>query len=155
MLLGVDAAEELRYLVLAAQRDGNRRLTALLRPLGVTPAQAEALRVVADAPSPPTVRDVGSRLVCEPGHPSRLVASLVDLGLLDRTPDPDDGRASRLELTARGRRTADALRDAERRFHAELAAAVGSARDAEAAMRVLRGVAGDGASAAALRRRLA
>ena len=43
MLIGMDPVEELRYLVLAVQRDGNRALAALLRPLGVTPAQAEVI----------------------------------------------------------------------------------------------------------------
>ena len=33
----MDSVEELRYLVLAAQRDGNRMLAAQLRPLGLTP----------------------------------------------------------------------------------------------------------------------
>lgn len=41
-------AEELRYLILAIQREGNRLLAAELRPLGVTPSQAEVLRVLSD-----------------------------------------------------------------------------------------------------------
>ena len=38
--------EELRYLILAVQREGNRRLAQALRPHGVTPAQAEVLRLL-------------------------------------------------------------------------------------------------------------
>jgi hypothetical protein len=38
-------AEELRYLVLAAELEGKRQLARQLRPLGLTPAQAEVLRV--------------------------------------------------------------------------------------------------------------
>ena len=41
-------AEELRYLILAIQREGNRLLAADLRPLGITPSQAEVIRVLAD-----------------------------------------------------------------------------------------------------------
>ena len=36
-------ASELRFLVLAAQREGNRQLTQALRDLGLTPAQAEVI----------------------------------------------------------------------------------------------------------------
>ena len=40
--------EELRYLILALQREGNRLLAAGLRGLELTPSQAETLRVLAD-----------------------------------------------------------------------------------------------------------
>jgi DNA-binding MarR family transcriptional regulator len=153
MLLLMDPVEELRYLVLAAQRDGNRMLAALLRPLGLTPAQAEVIGVLADADRPLTVRQVGELLVCEPGSPSRLVSSLVDAGHVGRRPDPGDARASALELTARGRRAAEQVRVVEERFHDELRARLPSRRDGEAAVRVLSGIASGGASAAALERR--
>lgn len=150
----VNPVEELRYLVLAAQRDGNRLLATLLRPLGVTPAQAEVLTVLADIGRPLTIREVGELLVCEPGSPSRLVASLVDAGHVARRPHPDDGRASALELTDQGRRAAERVRDVEGRFHDELGARAPSRRDIEATIRTLRRIAGAGASAEALDRRL-
>jgi MarR family transcriptional regulator, organic hydroperoxide resistance regulator len=150
----MDQVEELRYLVLAAQRDGNRLLAALLRPLGLTPAQAEVLSVLAEAGRPLTVREVGTLLVCEPGSPSRLVSSLVDAGHVARRPHPEDGRASALELTARGRRAAEQVRAVEERFHDELRARLTSQRDIEATVRTLRRIARDGASAEALDRRL-
>jgi DNA-binding MarR family transcriptional regulator len=150
----MEPAEELRYLVLAAQRDGNRALAALLRPIGVTPAQAEVITVLARSERPLTVRQVGDQLVCEPGSPSRLVSSLAAAGLIDRSPDPDDARAWILELSPQGRTAAAAIRRAEARFHADLSARLGSRRDAEAALRVLRRLASDGASATALQRRL-
>jgi MarR family transcriptional regulator, organic hydroperoxide resistance regulator len=154
-MLRVHPAEELRYLVLAAQRDGNRALVALLRPLGLTPAQAEVITVLDRSERPLTVRQVGDQLVCEPGSPSRLVTSLADAGLIDRSPDPDDARAWTLELSPQGRKAAAGIREVEARFHADLSARIGSERDAEAALRVLRRLASDGASAAALQRRLA
>ena len=52
----VDSAEELRYLILAAQREGARALAELLRPAGLTAAQAEVLAVLDDAGRPLTVR---------------------------------------------------------------------------------------------------
>jgi MarR family transcriptional regulator, organic hydroperoxide resistance regulator len=153
MLSAMDPLEEIRYLVLAAQRDGNRTLAGLLRPLGLTPAQAEVIGVLAGAGRPLTVRQVGELLVCEPGSPSRLVSSLVEAGCVARRPDADDARASALELTRRGRRAATRIREVEERFHDDLRARLPSARDRDAAVRVLRGLASDGASAAALERR--
>ncbi len=94
--------EELRYLILAAQREGNRLLAESLRPLGLTPAQAEVLTALASY-EPLTLRALGDRLVCETGSPSRLVATLVQSGSVDRRPDADDARATRLQLTAAGR----------------------------------------------------
>lgn len=44
----MEPIEELRYLVLAAQREGNRLLADGLQPLGLTPSQAEALRLLED-----------------------------------------------------------------------------------------------------------
>jgi DNA-binding MarR family transcriptional regulator len=150
----MDDVEELRYLVLAAQRDGNRMLATLLRPLGLTPAQAEVLTVLAGAGRPLTVREVGDLLVCEPGSPSRLVSSLADAGHVARRPHPDDGRASALELTPRGRRAAEQVRAVEEAFHDELRARMTSRRDTEATVRTLRRIAQDGPSATALRRRM-
>jgi DNA-binding MarR family transcriptional regulator len=149
----VDQVEELRYLVLAAQRDGNRMLAALLRPLDLTPAQAEVLTVLAGAGRPLTVREVGELLVCEPGSPSRLVSSLASAGHVARRRHPGDGRASALELTERGREAAERVREVETRFHEELRTRLPSRRDTEAAARVLRGIAAGGASAGALERR--
>src|SRR3954465_9574469 len=56
--------EELRYLVLGAQREGARVLADLLRPAGLTAAQAEVLAVLRDAGRPLTLREIGDRLVC-------------------------------------------------------------------------------------------
>src|SRR6266545_7977599 len=91
-LFDMDAVEELRYLVLGAQREGARALTELLRPAGLTPAQAEVIAVARDADRPLTVREIGERLVCEGGSPSRLVASVVQAGLLARGQREGDRR---------------------------------------------------------------
>lgn len=95
-------AERIRYLALAVQREGNRQLIAELRPLGLTPSQAEALRIIGDH-APMTLTDVGRMLVCEAGtNPSRIVDRLVDSGLVDRVVDPGDRRQVTLRLTANG-----------------------------------------------------
>src|SRR6266496_116610 len=68
----VQLAEEFRYLVLTAQREGNRILTEALRPLDLTPSQAEVLRVLQEH-QPLSLIALGELLVCESGSPSRLV----------------------------------------------------------------------------------
>lgn len=93
----MNQAEELRYLVLALQREGNRQLTEVLRPIGLTPAQAEVMQVL-DQFGELSLSELGERLVCETGSPSRLVKSMVKAGLINRKADPEDARALRLSL---------------------------------------------------------
>lgn len=95
-------AEELRYLILAAQREGNRLLGQALRPLGVTPSQAEVIRVLQER-GPLTLNGLGELLVCESGSsPSRLVDRLVAVGLVRREVAAHDRRHVRLSLTGDG-----------------------------------------------------
>lgn len=54
---------------------------------------------------------------------SRQVHALDTLGLVARTPDPDDGRASLLQLTAEGRERFNRVRSARRSRYAEKLAA--------------------------------
>lgn len=99
-------ADELRYLILAAQREGSRRLAARLRAASLTPAQSEVLEVLRDR-APLTLAELGHLLVCEAGSPSRLVDSLVRRSLVTRTPSDDDRRVVTLALTPAGHRTLD------------------------------------------------
>lgn len=115
----MDKAEELRYLFLAVQREGNRALTDALSPLDLTPAQAEVLQVLEQYGSL-TLVEVGERLVCENGSPSRLVNSMVDKGLVQKTTSQTDRRASKLTLSKRARDLMPALNQIERRFNQSL-----------------------------------
>lgn len=113
--------EQLRYLVLAAQREGNRFLAEALQPLALTPSQAEALRVLRDW-QPLALIELGSLLVCEQGSPSRLVAGLIAAGYVASTPSPDDKRRVVLTLTPRGRETAAQVVEVESALYATLSA---------------------------------
>jgi DNA-binding MarR family transcriptional regulator len=96
-------SEELRYAILALQREGNRGLIGALRPLGVTPAQAEVIRVL-DQYAPLTLAGLGERLICESGTgPSRLVDRLVTQGSVQRDIGTLDRRSVALALTPAGR----------------------------------------------------
>lgn len=96
------AAEQFRYLVLAAQREGNRQLQQALAPLGISPSQAEVLRILGDH-APLSLSALGELLVCESGtNPSRLVDGVVVAGLVERVPGTDRRRVE-LTLTAAGK----------------------------------------------------
>lgn len=129
--------EQLRFLILAAQREGNRRLAADLRPFGVTPAQAEAVRLLDDR-APLTLSGLGELLVCESGtNPSRLVDRLVTAGLVDRAESAHDRRQVELTLTADGRRLAREIVRIEDALYRDLGKAA-AGQDVDAALDLLR-----------------
>jgi DNA-binding MarR family transcriptional regulator len=120
-------AERIRYLLLAAQREGNRRLAAALGEIGVSPAQSEVLRILGDHDDL-TLNGVGQMLVCDSGtNPSRLVERLVQVGLIQRVRDPADRRQVRLTLTDEGLVKEREIRVIEDALYAELDALPGAA----------------------------
>jgi MarR family transcriptional regulator, organic hydroperoxide resistance regulator len=121
----VRPGEHLRYLVLAAQREGNRMFAAALKPLGLTPAWAEAISVL-DEREPLTIRELGLLLVCEGEHPSRLVNRMVSAGLLTTEPSPDDERARWIRLTPAARVLLPGLREIEDQLHTAIETTVNS-----------------------------
>ena len=68
----MEEAEEIRYLFLAVQREGNRYFAERLSRLALTPAQAEVLRVLQDH-QPLSLLGLGELLVCESRSPSRRI----------------------------------------------------------------------------------
>jgi DNA-binding MarR family transcriptional regulator len=109
--------EEFRFLILGAQREGNRLLAQHLAPLGLTPSQGEVLRCLADA-GPLSLIALGGLLVCETGSPSRLVNTLVEKQFVAREDNPADRRQVTLKLTAQGRRLASKVSKVEAGLHA-------------------------------------
>jgi DNA-binding MarR family transcriptional regulator len=150
----VKVAEELRYLILAIQREGNRLLAAELRPLGVTPSQAEVLRVLRDH-GPLTLSALGGLLVCETGNsPSRLVDRLVAQELVQRDTDPDDRRYLALSLTAEGKALSKRIVAAEEVLHDAIDQLV-AGQPVDETITTLRAVAGAFPAGEALARRRA
>lgn len=116
----IRTAEELRYLILAIQREGNRVLAAGLRPLGLTPSQGEVIRVLLDY-QPLTLSALGELLICEHGNnPSRLVDRLVSAGLIRRDTHTGDRRQVTLTLTDNGRTSADQVIAVENQMYEAL-----------------------------------
>jgi DNA-binding MarR family transcriptional regulator len=120
----VRQAELIRYLVLAAQREGSRRLTRELRAIGLTPSQSEVLRILGDH-GPLSLTGLGELLVCESGtNPSRLVDRLVGAGLVERVVAAGDRRQVTLSLTDAGHTSEVAVRVVEERLYIDVDAAV-------------------------------
>ncbi|MFG6403115.1 MarR family winged helix-turn-helix transcriptional regulator [Microbacterium sp. P04] len=143
-------AEQVRYLVLAAQREGNRRLATALGEIGLTPAQSEVLRILGDH-SGLTLHGVGAMLVCDSGtNPSRLIEKLVRAGLVERTSDPSDRRSMRLSLTASGAAAERRVRTIEDAVYAQIDAVP----DAAALARMLQPLVSGTVAGEALRMRI-
>lgn len=112
----MEPVEELRYLMLAVQREGNRTLTEALRPLGLTPAQGEVLRVLQEF-QPLSLIELGDLLICEGGSPSRLVNGMVEAGLIERVVSPVNRRKVALTLTEKGQERAERVREVEQMMY--------------------------------------
>jgi len=106
------APTELRYLVLAAQREGARQYARALDSFSLTVSQAEILLVLNEF-GPCSLRDLGQLIVCEAGSPSRIVEALVSRKLVERSVDPKDRRSTLLALTARGQSLVPGLQGVE------------------------------------------
>ena len=120
----MNSIEELRYLILAAQREGDRLLSAALEPIGLTTSQAEVLRVLCDY-APLSLLELGERLVCETGSPSRLVNTLVEKSLVERKSSEIDRRRVTLSLTTTGRQLAEQVMAIEESFYAQITTLLG------------------------------
>ncbi len=146
------AAEELRYLVLALQRAGNLLLAAELRPLDLTPAQAEVITVLVGH-QPLSLTGLGELLVCETGtSPSRIVDRLVKSGLVAREVHPDDRRHVQLSLTSQGTELATKVADVDERLHNAIDDLIGG-RDTDSTLTLLRAMTADLPAGRAVARR--
>jgi DNA-binding MarR family transcriptional regulator len=103
---------ELAELLGHASRRLRRGSVAHLAPLGLTMAQARALRVVAQGPL--RMADIAAALDVVPRTVTPMVDGLEAAGLVTRRADPDDRRSVLVELTAGGRRLIERLERARR-----------------------------------------
>ena len=150
----VRTAEQVRYLILAAQREGNRLLLAYLSQIDLTPAQSEALRIIADH-GPLALKELGDMLVCDSGtSPSRIVDRLVAAGLVQRDAGERDRRQIRLTVTPAGKERAAQVRNIEDQLYDAIDGAL-SADDTQTLVRALRALTQDSPAGLALQKRLA
>ena len=83
--------------------------------------------------------DIAARARLSKQSMTGLVKQCQDAGLVDRERDPEDGRAFRISLTARGRELKTVAEDVLGELERELAGALGR-RDHDALVRALKGV---------------
>lgn len=118
----VSGAEELTDVELAARlRMTLGRLNRRVRqhgPQTLTSSQASTLASI-EALGPVRLGDLAAHEGVSAPTQSRLVASLESQGLLRRTPDAEDRRATLLDITAEGRRQLERLRGERSAFLVE------------------------------------
>lgn len=100
-----------------------------LAPLGLTPAQERALRVIAryEDEEPLRMTELADRLGIVPRSLTTVIDALEEAGLVRREIDPRNRRAILLRLTDRGAAVRDELREARRRAAEELFAPLSAA----------------------------
>jgi DNA-binding MarR family transcriptional regulator len=111
----MDDIEELGLLMKAAMRESERRINEVLRPLDLTASQAEVLDLL-NRYGTMSLGELGSLMVAEGGHPSRLVDRMVQAGLVSRQNAGDDRRRVELLPTDRGRKLSKQARTAKEEF---------------------------------------
>ncbi|HTR93381.1 MAG TPA: MarR family transcriptional regulator [Trebonia sp.] len=98
-----------------------------LGPLGLTPAQERAMRMIARNEEPLRMTEIADRLGIVPRSLTTVIDALEEDGLVRREVDPRNRRAILLHLTDRGTAVRDELREARRRAAEDLFAPLSDA----------------------------
>ncbi|MCG6947662.1 MAG: MarR family winged helix-turn-helix transcriptional regulator [Acidobacteria bacterium] len=107
-------AQRLREIIRALVRRFSLAERADMNCCGMTVAQAATLDALSDGAM--RLRDLGNRLGIAPSTLSRNLARLEERGLIEKEPDPVDGRAQTVALTAAGETAAGDVRRQEQAF---------------------------------------
>ncbi|MEU7990902.1 MarR family transcriptional regulator [Streptosporangium canum] len=91
-----------------------------LGPLGLSPGQARALRVIADTEPPLKMVQLAERLRIVPRSVTPVVDALEEAGLVRREVDPASRRSTLLVITPEGRVEYGRVREARRKVAEEL-----------------------------------
>ncbi|MEU6582552.1 MarR family transcriptional regulator [Nocardia sp. NPDC046763] len=120
--------DDLAELFLRTTKRLRRTQSARLSPLGLTPAQARALRIIGRADEygdePLRMSALADLLGIVPRSATTVVDALVAAGLVAREPDPANRRATLVTPTAAGRRVLARMSDARRDAAEEIFAAL-------------------------------
>ncbi|MER5649393.1 MarR family transcriptional regulator [Streptosporangium sp. NPDC002524] len=91
-----------------------------LGPLGLSPGQARALRVIVDSEPPLKMVQLAERLRIVPRSVTPVIDALEEAGLVRREVDPANRRSTLLVVTGEGRERYERVREARRRVAEEL-----------------------------------
>ncbi|MFE7797485.1 MarR family winged helix-turn-helix transcriptional regulator [Nocardia sp. NPDC057440] len=122
----MDTAPEsdLPELFLRAAKRIRRNQSARLAPLGLTPAQARALRIIARDSEPLRMAGLAERLDIVPRSATTVVDALESAGLVARAHDPSNRRSTLVTLTDAGRAALSRMSAARRAAAEELFSAL-------------------------------
>jgi len=109
------ALDRVSHLLTRARRHGR---TVAEAGVPVERAAVPVLRLLADA-GPLRPGELAARLAVEAPHITRQLQRLEAAGFVERVPDPCDGRACRVRLTALGREATERIRAVRRRWVAQ------------------------------------
>src|SRR2546423_7819723 len=97
-----------------------RRLAPIFEKSKITPQQWAVLSVLGESDEPMTLAGLARKLLVSKQNMTGMVARLEQLGLAERSDDPNDLRSSRVQLTRRGRALVDKLRPAYQQWRERL-----------------------------------
>ena len=125
--MGYEDPVQLADLLQGLTRRLRRAQAERLAPLGLTPAQERALRLITRGEEPPRMTELADRLGIVPRSLTTVVDALEEAGLVRREIDPRNRRAILLLLTDQGAAVRDGLREARRRAAEDLFAPLSAA----------------------------
>ncbi|WP_067828282.1 MarR family winged helix-turn-helix transcriptional regulator [Nocardia inohanensis] len=111
---------DLPDLFLRTSKRIRRNQMARLAPLGLTPSQGRALRILGHADGPLTMSALAGHLGIVPRSATTVVDGLAAAGLVDRAPDPANRRSTLVTPTTAGRKTVEQMSAARRAAAAEI-----------------------------------
>ncbi len=121
------AAANVSDLAAALSRALRRSVACRIGTIGLTPARLRALRHLAAAGGPMRMGELAGGLGVVPRSATSLIDELSEAGLVERTADPDDRRATRLTLTDSGREALETTDEMRRQAASELLGHLSSA----------------------------
>jgi len=98
-----------------------------LAPLGLTPAQERALRLITRSEEPLRMAELADQLRVVPRSVTTVIDALEHAGLVRREIDPANRRAIRLHLTGKGLAVREEMRQARRQASEDLFAPLSGA----------------------------
>ena len=106
-----------------------RRLVPVFERAGVTPQQWAVLSVIGAADAPMTLAAAARELLVSKQNMTGMIARLEQLGLAERSGDPNDLRSARVQLTRKGKTLLEKTRPAYQEWIASVGGRSVSERD--------------------------
>jgi len=117
-MAGIEGGGEEEVELAARLRVAVARLARQLRQRtmgGLTPSQLSCLTSV-EQMEPVRLADLAAREAVAPPTLTRIVAALLEIGMVERQADPEDARAARITTTAAGRAALQRVREERTAF---------------------------------------